>query len=137
MRLLVPLAALLAALFLCSCSAGKDVELAGHAVDEFHQQFAAGEDSAIYAAADPAYRAAFSQKANHELLSRIRQKLGACQGARYTSEFVNFQMSGTFVTLSENRNCAHGNLQEVFKWRISSGRPFLYGYRASSPLLEK
>lgn len=116
---------------------GADSKLAGQAVDQFHRQVAAGNDGAIYASADPAYRKGFSRKDNHDFFSSIRQRLGACRGTRYTYNFVNITTSGTFVRLHDTRQCAHGELDEQFVWHIVDGHPVLYSYRASSPFLSK
>lgn len=125
----------LGAMFLCSCSIGKDAGIGRLGVEQFHKQFAAQQDDAIYDAADPAFRRSLSREVSHKFFSRIRRKMGACQDSKETNYFVNEGTSGTFVTLNYQTKCAYGELIEQFVWRINGGHALLVGYRANNPRL--
>lgn len=127
-------AGLAAVVTLCSCSSARDLQLAGQALVRFHRQFTAGKDAAIYASADPAYRKAISEQANRNLFEKIRERLGPCHGSRLTFERINWNTSGTFVTLDDTWNCTRGKLQEGFVWHVSEGRTLLYNYHFAIPL---
>lgn len=125
----------LGVLLLCSCSIGKDADIGRQGVEQFHKQFTAQQDDAIYDAADPAFRRSLSREVSHEFFSRIRRKMGACLDSKETSYFVNDSTSGTFATLHYQTKCANGELNEQFVWRISKGHALLVSYSANNPRL--
>ena len=129
------LAVALVVLLLCTCSISKDADIGRQGVEQFHKQFTAQQDDAIYDAADPAFRRSLSREVSHEFFSRIRRKMGACQDSKEINYLVNESTSGTFVTLHYQTKCANGELNEQFVWRISRGQALLVGYRANNPRL--
>jgi hypothetical protein len=125
-----------ALVLICSCSTSRDVDIARGAVEQFHQQLAAQQDDSIYDAADDhAYKQSVSRETNHGFLSRIRRKMGAFKSSTNTSYFVNASTNGTFVRLQYKTQCANGELDEGFVWRVEGGRAILVRYEANSPLL--
>lgn len=127
---LIPLAVIFYALSLT-----RQREDAERATEEFHRHFSAGQDDAIYDAADPAYKGSLSRESNRSFLSRIRRKMGDCRDSQATRWFVNSTTNGTFVTLRYAVKCSSGDLQEEFVWRILRGRAVLVRYKVDGAAL--
>lgn len=129
-------AALLTLLVLLSCLSSKQVDIARRAVEQFHQEVATGQDDAIYDAADDhAYKESVSRETNRGFFSRVRRKMGACTRSTETNYFIDAGTAGTFVRLRYKTQCANGELDELFVWRIEGDRAILVRYEANSPLL--
>ncbi len=127
--------ALLGAWTLCACSMSKEVDIARRAADQFHQQIAAGQEDAIYNATDPAYKEFMSREAHDGFFARIRRKMGGFKGSTNTGYFINASTTGTLVRLQYKTQCANGELDEGFVWRIEGERAILVRYEANSRLL--
>jgi hypothetical protein len=129
------LALLLGVVVICACSMSKDVDIARRAAEEFHQQVAAGQDDTVYDAADLAYKESVSRETNHAFFLRIRRKMGVFKSNKNTSYFLNKTTNGTFVRLQYKTECANGDLDEEFLWRIEGAHAVLVRYQANNPLL--
>ena len=129
------MALLLGALAFCGCSTSKDVDVASRAVRQFHEQVNAGQDDAIYTAADATYKEAMTRDTNRSFFSRIRRKLGAFKKGERTGYLVNATTNGTFVRFHYKTHCVGGELEEEFVWRVEADRAILVRYEANSPLL--
>jgi hypothetical protein len=124
-----------AILLLAGCGAANNVGIAKSATNEFHQQFNASEDGAIYEATDPEFRKGVDRETFQKMLARIRRKLGVCTEANATSYFYNISTDGSFVELKYTTKCANGALEETFRWHMVNNRAQLYNYDGQSPLL--
>jgi hypothetical protein len=113
----------------------RDVDIARRAVEQFHQQVATRQDDAVYDATDPAYKESMSRESHRGFFERIRRKMGILQSSKNTGYVANSATNSTFVRLRYKTQCANGELDEVFVWRIERGRAVLVRYEASSPLL--
>jgi hypothetical protein len=69
------------------------------------------------------------------LLAAVDRKLGAVKDAEKNGWNVNFQTSGTFVTLGFKTQFEHGRGVETFVYRIADGRALLAGYHINSNAL--
>ncbi len=126
---------LIAAAQLCSCSMSKDMTMAEQAVAQFHERLNNQQDDAIYDAADAAYKNAITRETNHGFLSRIRRKLGTIKTSSKTNFRLNIDTNGTFVNLAYKTECANGEADETFVWRVEGGHVTLVGYHVNSPLM--
>jgi len=132
-RSLVVLAALLAALFGCSMSA--DTATAEQAVPKFHEQLDAGQFDEIYAQAGDELKKASTQQDFVALLEAIHRKLGNTKSADKTGWNVNYQTSGSFVTLGYKTVFDGGDAQEQFVFRLQDKTALLVGYHINSTAL--
>ncbi len=109
--------------------------MAKGAADRFHAQLADGDDDAIYQEADRAYKRSVTKEASHQLMVRVRRRMGQIQRAEYQSFLMSEATDGTFITLRYNTKFSNGDLEEEFTFRIDQGRATLVRYEASSPNL--
>ncbi|HEV2177386.1 MAG TPA: hypothetical protein VGW33_09315 [Terriglobia bacterium] len=121
-------------LLLCSCNVSRKVDTAKQAVERFHNELKAGDDDRVYDDADSAYRTSVSRQANHELLMRVRRKMGQFQRAEYQSFLMSAVTQGTFVALKYKAQFTNGDLEEQFTFRLEGEHATLVRYQASSPI---
>jgi len=122
-------------LVLCGCSAKADYQAAKTASDNFHQEMATANYSAIYDSASSEFRSSGPRETLIGFLQRVNRKMGTCGEASQQGINVNYNTAGSFVTLSYSRKCANGELGEQFVWRIEGGKALLVRYNANSPVL--
>ena len=132
-RSLVVLAALVAAL--CGCSMSADTTAAEQAVPKFHEQLDAGQFDEIYVQAGDELRKATTQQDFVALLEAIHRKLGNTKSADKTGWTVNYQTSGSFVTLGYKTIFDGGDAQEQFVFRLQDKTALLVGYHINSTAL--
>jgi major membrane immunogen (membrane-anchored lipoprotein) len=123
---------LFAALLLAACSSGQDLTLAETEVAHFHQQMAAQQFAEIYAQATDDLKKTTAEDKLTRLLSAIDRKLGAVKSSDRTSWGVNFNTSGTTVTLKFKTTFERGTGDENFVYRIVGGKAVLAGYHINS-----
>lgn len=119
---------------LTACSAGKAKQAAEQRVAKFHAQLDAEHYHDIYAQASPEFQKSGSEAELNEFFGAVHRKLGNVQNAEEQTFFVNFNTSGTTVTLTYKTSFANGRASEQFVWR-NGDQPLLVSYRIDSRLL--
>jgi len=132
-RTFLVVAALVAAL--CGCSMSADTATAEQAVPKFHEQLDAGHFDEIYEQAADDLKKVASQQDFVQLLEAIHRKLGDTKSADKTGWNVNYQTSGSFVTLNYKTVFAEGDAQEQFVFRLQDKAALLVGYHINSTAL--
>ncbi|MES1157056.1 MAG: hypothetical protein ABUL73_04665 [Alphaproteobacteria bacterium] len=123
---------------LASCSAPADTAAVQRAVHEFHDKQTASDDRALYDAAAPAFRQAASFDDFVRLENAARAAIAnGCPPApeTYSSWNVNYGTGGNSVSLTYQRQCAHGDLVENFTYALEKSGPLLAGYQVSGMAL--
>ena len=133
LRRLVGLVALVA--ILCGCSMSADTELAEQAVQKFHEQLNVGRFDAIYAESAGELKRATTQQDFIAILDAVHRKLGNTKVSDKTASTVNYQTSGSFVTLRYQTTFDGGSAQEQFVFRLQDHAAALVGYNINSPAL--
>lgn len=123
-------------LLLTSCSAPFDMGIASASVKKFHEHFNQQEFSAIYAEADPKFRAAATQEVLTSLLQRVHDKLGNVTDATRTGFNVNYNFGGSTITLTYSTKFQSGDAQEQFIWLKSGAGLRLFNYNIKSSALD-
>jgi hypothetical protein len=125
------LAVLLAAL-LGACSSGQDLSLAEQDVAHFREMMAAQQFDQIYAGAADEFKKTTTRENFTRLLAAVDRKLGAVKTADKNGWNVNFNTSGTSVTLRYKTQFERGSGDEAFFYRITGGKALLAGYNINS-----
>jgi hypothetical protein len=126
------IAVLLGGLLLAACSSAQDLTLAETEVGHFRQQMAAQQYAEIYAQASDDFKKTTAEEKLTRLLSAIDRRLGAVKSSDRTSWGVNFNTSGTTVTLKFKTTFERGTGDESFVYRIVGGKAVLAGYQINS-----
>jgi hypothetical protein len=126
---------LAAVFFVGGCSSGQDIAAAEGQISRFRQLMATQEFGRIYAEAADELRKTATEQDMVALLAAVDRKLGAVKDAEKNGWNVNFQTSGTFVTLGFKTQFEHGRGVETFVYRIADGRALLAGYHINSNAL--
>jgi hypothetical protein len=126
------LLALAAVMLLAACSSGQDINLAEAGVAHFREQMTAQQFDQIYSEAADDLKKTTTQEAMTRLLGAVEHKLGAVKSASRNAWSVNFNASGTSVTLKYKTAFEHGSGEETFAFRISGGKALLAGYHINS-----
>ena len=132
-RTFLVVAALMAAL--CGCSMSADTAIAEQGVPKFHEQLDAGRFDEIWDQAADELKKASPQPEFVEFLSAVHRKLGNTRSADKTGWNVNYQTSGSFVTLGYKTVFAEGDAQEQFVFRLQDKKALLVGYHINSMAL--
>lgn len=131
-----PLASLFALVaFLCGCSMSADSALAEQAVPKFHEELDAGSFDAIYNGSADELKKATTQQDFVALLDAIHRKLGNTKASDKMGWRVNYQTSGSYVTLDYKTWFDGGNAQEEFVFRMNDKAALLVGYHINSTAL--
>lgn len=132
-RLLTGLVALVG--ILCGCSMSADTAVAERAVPKFHDQLDAGRFDAIYADSADELKKATTQQDFVAFLDAVHRKLGNTKASNKTGWNVNYQTSGSFVTLGYKTTFDGGSAQEQFVFRLQDETAALVGYHINSTAL--
>ncbi len=132
-RLLTGLVALVC--ILCGCSMSADTAVAEQAVPKFHEQLDAGRFDAIYNDSADELKKATTQQDFVAFLDAVHRKLGNAKASDKTSWNVNYQTSGSFVTLGYKTTFDGGSAQEQFVFRLQDKAAVLVGYHINSTAL--
>jgi hypothetical protein len=132
-RPLLVVAALMAAL--CGCSMSADTATAEQAVPRFHEQLDAGRFDEIWDQSADELKKASPHQEFVGFLSAVHRKLGDTKSADKTGWNVNYQTSGSFVTLGYKTVFAEGDAQEQFVFRLKDKTALLVGYHINSMAL--
>ncbi len=117
-----------------ACSPSKAKESAENAVAKFHSQLDAEQYHDIYVQASPEFQKSGSEAEISEFLAAIHRKLGRVQRSDEQGFNLNFNTSGSTVSLSYSSQFANGPAAEHFVWRVGD-EPSLINYRIDSRIL--
>jgi len=120
---------------LCACSMSGDTAVAEQAVPKFHEFLDAGRFAEIYEGASADLKNAGSQGDFVALLDAVHRKLGMVKSSEKQGWNVNYDTSGTFVTLTYKTTYAEGEAGEQFVYRIKGSAAALAGYHINSMAL--
>ena len=128
--------ACLLSLLLASCSAPAEIGSATAAGKKFHDRFNQQDYAAIYADADPKFRAAVKPDDLNKLLSRVHDKLGNVTDSTRTGFHINYNTGGSTITFSYSSKFQSGEAQEDFIWLRSGNDLHLLRYNVKSSALD-
>lgn len=129
--MLKQLCAVALALLASACINSADMSAIEAQVAQFYERQTAGEDSAIYESAAPAFRggATFADVQN---LNNTVRAMGCAEPARDPNAWHNnMSTNGHFITVTYNRTCTSGALTETFQFEITPTGPLLLNYHAA------
>jgi hypothetical protein len=126
---------LIAILTLTACSAPEDTSLAEQAVPKFHEQLDAGEFARIYEHSADDLRRSATQQQFIAVLDAIHRKLGTTKTTSPLGWRIDYQTSGTFVTLTYDTDYSDGKAQERFVYRLQDHKALLVSYYINSNAL--
>ena len=116
----------------CCKSGVGDSELA---VAEFHRHYNASDHSAIWGAADDAFKSATTEADFAAFLGAVHRKLGDHNASTIQRTNVRSGTGGTSVSQILASEFAGGKATESFNWRLVGGHAVLLGYNINSPTL--
>jgi hypothetical protein len=125
-------AVLVAVGFLAACSATQDFDLAQAAVKSFRELMAAQKFDQIYSDSADELKKTTTEQNLTRLLAAIDRKLGPVKSAESNGWSVNYNSSGTSVTLKYKTQFEKGTGAETFVYRISGGKALLASYHINS-----
>jgi hypothetical protein len=131
-RSMAPIAAVLVSMVLAACSTTKDVDTATAAVAQFRELMAAQKFDQIYAEGADELKKSTTEQSLTRLLDAVDRKLGAFKSAQSNGWSVNYNTSGTSVTMKYKTQFEKGTGVETFVYRISGGKALLAGYQINS-----
>ena len=102
---------------------------------KFHEMLDAARFDDIYAQSADAMKSASSQADFTALLEAVHRKLGNTKSSTKTSWGVNYQTSGTWVTLVYKTVYDSGDAQEQFVFLVKDKSALLAGYHVNSNAL--
>jgi len=123
---------LVAAVLVAGCSSGQDLALAEAGIARFRELMAAQQFGQIYSEAAGDLKKATTEPELTRLLAAIDRKLGAVKSTAKNGWSLNYNTSGTSVTLKLNTQFERGTGAETFVYRITSGKALLAGYHINS-----
>jgi hypothetical protein len=125
-------AAVLVSMCLAACSATKDVDIATAAVAQFRELMAAQKFDQIYSQGADDLKKSTTEQSLTRLLEAIDRKLGTFKSAQSNGWSVNYNTSGTSVTMKFKTEFEKGTGTETFVYRITDGKALLAGYQINS-----
>ena len=129
-------AALTALILLAAgCSASDGMELAEQAVPRFHKMLDAGQFDEIYAESASDLKKATTREDFVALLDAVHRKLGPKKTSTRQGWKVDYNTSGSFVTLSYATTYTQGEAVEQFVYRLHDNKASLVGYHINSNAL--
>jgi hypothetical protein len=123
---------LVAAVLVAGCSSGQELALAEAGIARFRELMAAQQFGQIYSEAADELKKATTEAELTRLLSAIDRKLGTVKGTEKNGWSVNYNASGTSVTLKLKTQFERGTGAESFVYRITGGKALLVGYHINS-----
>jgi hypothetical protein len=129
--MLKQICALALAVLASACINSADMSAIEAQVAQFYERQTAGEDSAIYEDAAPAFRGGATFADVQRLNTTIRA-LGCEQAVRDPNQWHNnMSTNGHFITVTYNRTCASGAITETFVFEVTPTGPQLLNYNAN------
>jgi hypothetical protein len=123
---------LVTVLVLAACSATQDVDLSNTAIAHFRELMAAQKFDQIYSESAEELKKTTTEQNLTRLLAAIDRKLGPVKSAESNGWSVNYNSSGTSVTLKLKTQFEKGTGTETFVYRISGGKALLASYHINS-----
>lgn len=114
------MATIVATLVLAACTGGQSRQAAEAGVGEFHRQYNAANDHAIYAGASQQFRNSDSEQHFLEIIGAVRARLGQMQHADEGGWHLNYNNGVTTMTLNYNTGFEHGAATEQFVYLIEN-----------------
>jgi hypothetical protein len=107
------------------------------AVTALHRKMMGADDAAIFADADPTYRATITAETSNGLFDNLRTRLGAPRSSiRIDSNYSNDNHMGNFLTLHYSTVFDNGSGTETICLHNLNGVWKLAAYNVESPLLQ-
>jgi major membrane immunogen (membrane-anchored lipoprotein) len=125
-------AALVVLVLLAACSATQDVDLSNTAIAHFRELMTAQKFDQIYSESADELKKTTTEQNLTRLLAAIDRKLGPVKSAEANGWSVNYNSSGTSVTLKFKTQFEKGTGAETFVYRISGGKALLASYHINS-----
>ena len=101
-------------------------------ITHFRELMAAQQFGQIYSEAADELKRSTTDQAMVNLLSAVERKLGPVKSAEKNGWSVNYQTSGTTVTLKYKTQFERGSGLETFVYRIAGDKALLAGYHINS-----
>lgn len=117
---------------IAACSTEEQTSLAEMEVSNFHKKFNAGEFQIIYDRSSEEFKQSARKEDMVRFFEGVRSKLGDVTNTEKTGWHVNYQTSGTIVTLTYETQFSKGTGTEIFMYRMASQNVILAGYRIDS-----
>lgn len=116
----------------------REQRLGSSVVRTIHSQMRAGDDAAIFNAADTAYQQQVGRKKSDELFDWVRSSLGAPHHSQRTGTFTSTSTEeGTVLTLDYRTNFDKGVGTETFRLHKVNGVYLLLRYTVVSPQIRQ
>jgi len=119
-----------------ACSMSADTSSAQVGVDKFHAMLEAGQFTQIYDGSSADMKSHATQQDTVALLTSVHRELGAYRSSKQQHWKVNYDTSGTYITLAYKTTFAAGDADEQFMFLMQGQTPVLAGYKVNSPLLK-
>jgi hypothetical protein len=113
---------------LSACGASKKTELAESEVAEFHRAFNAQQFEAIYEKAGKELKTLGKHKEFVDMLKGVHRDLGNAGDTKRITWHINYQTSGTLITMDYQTKFAGGTVIERFAYKIEDDKALLIGY---------
>jgi opacity protein-like surface antigen len=114
------------------CSSRQNINAAKSEVSHFREQLADHKFAELYAETSNALKKSTTEEQFVQLLAAIDRKLGAVKNAEENGWKIDYNTSGTTVTLDFKTSFERGDATESFVYRIEGGKPLLVGYHINS-----
>ena len=102
------------------------------AIAEFHRLYNEGKVADIYAASDPKFKNAATEKQFLDLMGAIQKKLGKVKDSKNAGFNINTFNLTTRVVLNQETTFAQGSGVEVFTFEMNGDKAVLVGYNINS-----
>jgi hypothetical protein len=123
---------LVAAVLIAGCSSSQDFTAAEAGIARFRELMAAQQFDQIYSEASDDLKKATTNQALVRLLAAVDRKLGAVKSTQKGGWKINYNPSGTTVTLTLKTQFEKGTGSETFVFRMAGGKALLAGYHITS-----
>src|SRR5262245_40954796 len=123
---------LIAAFLVAGCSAKQDISVAQAAIAHFRQLMAEQQFSKIYSEGSDELKKKTTEQSLTRLLSAIDRKLGPVKTSVSDGWNLNYNASGSSVTLKYKTQFEKGTGVETFIYRLVGGKALLAGYNIAS-----
>jgi len=123
------------ALVLGACSSSADFDRAKEGVERFHEMFNGGTFDAIYSEAGKEFQASTPRDEFLQFVEAVHRKLGKAGEAKLRGWNVNYNTSGSYVTLTYATHYDEGDASEQFVFNVGGGKASLVGFHINSKVL--
>lgn len=135
MKLLINTLLLSLLILLSACSMSENMNLAEKEIPNFHAQLDAGQFKEIYESATEELKTTITKQDFIALLSAVNRKLGRVIRSDKTAWGVNYDISGSFVSMTYYTTFTKGTGMERFIFRLRDGHALLENYQINSNAL--